>query len=86
MQLQSNELLPELGDVRNIVEFANILNSESPGDSTIDLRNISDNLLQSSYDEISGSATFSSDENALQTVPTPSTARESIGLIQEKID
>ena len=86
MQLQSSELLPEFGEVQSVDEFANILNSESPEDASIDHRNIANELLQSLYDEGSDSEAVTSEENDLQTVPSSSSARELIGLIQEKID
>ena len=86
VQSQSNELLPEVGEVQSVDEFANILNSESSEDASIDRRNIADNLLQSLYDERSDSEAVTREENDLQTVPSSSSARELIGLIQEKVD
>ena len=50
VKLQSNGLLSELGDLQSFVDFANILNSESSGDASIDPKNIGDNLIQSLYD------------------------------------
>ena len=51
MQLQSNELLPDLGEVRRVDEFANILNYESSEDASMNRRSIAENLLQSLYDK-----------------------------------
>lgn len=59
VQLQSNELLPELGDVRYFVEFPNILNSGYPGEATIEQRSIANNILQSLYGERSDNVAIS---------------------------
>ena len=86
VQVQSNELLPDLGEVNSVDEFANILNSKSPEDASMDRRNIADDLLQSLYDERSDTAASFKEESELQTVPLSSSARELIGLIQDKIN
>ena len=59
VQLHSNELLPDLGEVRSVNEFAPILNSESPEYASLDRSNIAHNLLQSVYDERHGNAVVS---------------------------
>ena len=86
VQLQSNKLLSDLREVRSVDEFANILNSESPEDASIYCRNIANNLIQSLYDERGDRVIVSDEESSLQTVPSSSSDRDLIGLIQEKID
>ena len=76
MQLQSNELLPELGEVRSVDEFANILNSKSPEDAIINNKNIADNLLKSLYGERRDTAAVSNEESNLETIPSSSSARD----------
>lgn len=66
----SSIVLQELGDVKSVVEFANILNYKSPLDASIDSKNIAGNLPQSLCDEISDRAAVSSECNASEAVPS----------------